>query len=75
MTNLSRFRQPYTRGNPNGEFCLIGEAPGADEQTAYRRGERDTAFVGESGHELDKMLRLGEIDIENCYFTNVYRVT
>ena len=73
ISNLERFRLPYTRGNPNGKYCFVGEAPGHDEWLAFKKGLRDTAFIGESGNLLDKMIGLANIPMEDCYFTNVYK--
>ena len=72
-SNLIKFRLPYTRGNPNGKFCFVGEAPGYDEWRAYKKGLRDTAFIGESGDLLNKMIGLAGIPLDDCYFTNVYK--
>lgn len=57
-----------TRGNVKGPVCLIGEAPGADED------KQGVPFVGASGRELDRML--GEVGIHNdsCWWTNPYKV-
>ncbi|MEK0326402.1 MAG: uracil-DNA glycosylase family protein, partial [Nitrosopumilus sp.] len=62
---------PYTRGNRNGRIVFVGEAPGADEEIAYTAGRSATAFVGSSGNELDSMCCDSNIDIDDCYYTNV----
>lgn len=58
-----------TRGNTSAPICIIGEAPGADE-------DRDgIPFCGSSGKELDKMLTEAGFRSPNteCWFTNVYK--
>ena len=62
---------PYTRGNPHARIVFVGEAPGEDEEKAFTAGRSDTAFVGSSGGELDRMCLDAGIDTSNCYFTNV----
>ena len=62
---------PYTRGNPHGRIVFVGEAPGEDEERAFTAGRSDTAFVGSSGNELDRMCMDAGINTADCYFTNV----
>lgn len=57
--------QVGTRGNPNAEILIVGEAYGSTE---HREGQ---PFVGTSGQELDAMLQEAGLDPANCYFTNV----
>lgn len=57
-----------SRGNPRAPLWFVGEAPGADED---REG---LPFVGSSGKELDRMLSEAGIAVEDCYFTNPYKV-
>jgi DNA polymerase len=45
-----------SRGNPNADLMLIGEAPGAQED------EQGIPFVGRSGRALDQLLR--EVDLD-----------
>lgn len=57
-----------TRGDTRGAVCLIGEAPGADEDQA------GIPFVGASGRELDRMLTEANISGTDCWWTNPYKV-
>ena len=53
----------FSRGNPEGDIMLIGEAPGADEDTY------GIPFCGQSGQLLDNMLK--SIGLEDrVYITN-----
>ena len=53
--HASRTRTVFGVGNPEADWLVIGEAPGAEED---RRGE---PFVGRAGKLLDEMLRaIGE---------------
>jgi len=55
-------------GNPQADWMVIGEAPGAEED---RRGE---PFVGRAGQLLDAMLRaIGLNRAENVYIANVLK--
>jgi DNA polymerase len=55
-------------GNPQAEWMVIGEAPGAEED---RRGE---PFVGRAGQLLDAMLRaIGLSREQNVYIANVLK--
>jgi DNA polymerase len=55
-------------GNPQADWMVIGEAPGAEED---RRGE---PFVGRAGQLLDAMLRaIGLNRTENVYIANVLK--
>jgi len=55
-------------GNPQAEWMVIGEAPGAEED---RRGE---PFVGRAGQLLDAMLRaIGLSRAQNVYIANVLK--
>ena len=55
-------------GNPQADWMVIGEAPGAEED---RRGE---PFVGRAGQLLDAMLRaIGLSRAENVYIANVLK--
>lgn len=56
------------RGDPRSAICLIGEAPGADEDQA------GVPFVGASGRELDRMLDEAGVDRRQCWWTNPYKV-
>lgn len=52
----------------NAKILIVGEAPGETEE---RIG---LPFVGESGKELDRMLRDAGISRNECFLTNVCRV-
>ena len=52
-------------GNPAAKVMLVGEAPGAEEDLAGK------AFVGRSGHLLDKMLAAVGLDRNSCYTCNI----
>ena len=55
-------------GNPQAQWMVIGEAPGAEED---RRGE---PFVGRAGQLLDAMLRaIGLSRAQNAYIANVLK--
>jgi len=65
-------RQTATRpvvgnGNVGAKYFLIGEAPGREED------ESGVPFVGSAGRRLDKLLELANIDINDCYLSNVCR--
>ena len=66
-------RLPFTRGNPYAKIVIVGEAPGADEDAAFREGAKDTAFVGAAGNIGDRILRDAGIPQESVYFTNVVK--
>jgi uracil-DNA glycosylase family 4 len=54
------------RGNPDAEFMIIGEAPGAQEE---KMGQ---PFVGPSGKMVDKQLQRLGIH-RKCWITNVVK--
>ena len=57
-----------SRGNPQAQLMIIGEAPGAKEE------EIGEPFVGRSGKLLDKLLQKAGIDInQDVYFCNVVK--
>lgn len=51
----------------NPDICIVGEAPGADEEVQGR------PFVGRSGKLIDKLLEELGIDRSKCYITNVVK--
>lgn len=57
-----------TRGNCQSPICLVGEAPGADED------QEGVPFVGASGRELDRMLAEAGVPGDVCWWTNPYKV-
>lgn len=52
------------RGNPNANFLIIGEGPGAEED------KQGLPFVGKSGQLLDKILAATKISTEEVLITN-----
>jgi DNA polymerase len=54
-------------GNPQAEWLVVGEAPGADED---RQGE---PFVGRAGQLLNSMLRAIGLAREQVYIANVLK--
>lgn len=54
-------------GPTNAKIMIVGEAPGADEETA------GIPFVGASGKELNRMLQEAGISRSECFVTNVCR--
>ncbi len=57
-----------SRGNPEAQIVIVGEAPGAKEE------ELGEPFVGRSGKLLDQFLENAGIDInQDVYFCNVVK--
>lgn len=54
-------------GNPNADWLIVGEAPGAEED---RRGE---PFVGRAGKLLDEMLRAIGQSRESVFIANILK--
>ena len=57
-----------TRGNVGSAICLVGEAPGTDED------QQGVPFCGASGRELDRMLADANVPTGVCWWTNPYKV-
>ncbi len=55
----------FSDGNPKSKVMIIGEAPGAEEDS------RGIPFCGASGQLLDKMLNSIDLDRNSVYITNV----
>lgn len=55
-------------GNPDADFMLVGEAPGAQEV------EEGEPFVGRAGEELDEILKDIGVDREGLYITNLVKI-
>ena len=55
----------FSRGNPDADIMVIGEAPGRDEDIQGK------PFVGRSGQLLDKMFASIGLTDEHIYITNV----
>ena len=69
-SNSSNFIQKIvvSRGNPEAQIVIVGEAPGAKEE------EIGEPFVGRSGKLLDQLLQNAGIDIsQDVYFCNVVK--
>ncbi len=54
-------------GSKDAKICLIGEAPGKDEEAI------GIPFIGNSGKLLRQLLGNAGIDFNNCYITNVVK--
>lgn len=55
----------FSRGNPDADIMVIGEAPGRDEDMQGK------PFVGRSGQLLDRMFAAIGLTEEHIYITNV----
>lgn len=55
-------------GNKDAKLCLVGEAPGAEEDRLLR------PFVGPAGSVLDTCLHAANLLRGDCYLTNVVKV-
>lgn len=56
---IGRTKVVFYRGNPDARILIIGEAPGADEDT------RGVPFVGKAGHALNDLLSKAGVDPDN----------
>lgn len=63
----SRTQTVFGVGDPNARLCLLGEAPGADED---RTGE---PFVGAAGQLLTKILAACRLRREDVYIANILK--
>lgn len=63
----TRTQTVFGVGNPNARLCLLGEAPGADED---RLGE---PFVGRAGQLLNKILEACGLKRDDVYILNVLK--
>ncbi len=63
----SRTRTVFGVGNPEADWMIIGEAPGAEED---RRGE---PFVGRAGKLLDEILRAIGLDRSTAFIANILK--
>jgi uracil-DNA glycosylase len=63
----TRTQTVFGVGNPKARLCLLGEAPGADED---RLGE---PFVGKGGQLLNKILEACRLKREDVYILNVIK--
>lgn len=55
----------FSRGNPDADLMVIGEAPGRDEDIQGK------PFVGPAGQLLDRMLGAIALGVDDFYVTNV----
>lgn len=63
----TRTKTVFGVGNPQARLCLLGEAPGADED---RQGE---PFVGRAGQLLNRILEACRLRREEVYILNVLK--
>lgn len=63
----SRIQTVFGVGNPDADWLVIGEAPGAEED---RQGE---PFVGRAGKLLDAMLAAIALDRQQAYIANILK--
>ncbi|HDP90503.1 MAG TPA: uracil-DNA glycosylase [Thioalkalivibrio sp.] len=63
----TRTQTVFGVGNPDADWLVIGEAPGAEED---RRGE---PFVGRAGQLLDAMLAAIALDRQQAYIANILK--
>jgi len=63
----SRTQTVFGVGNPDADWMIIGEAPGAEED---RRGE---PFVGRAGKLLDEMLRAVNQGRDRAFIANILK--
>jgi uracil-DNA glycosylase len=65
--STTRTQTVFGVGNPNADWLIVGEAPGAEED---RRGE---PFVGRAGQLLNSMLHAIGLEREQVYIANVLK--
>ncbi|RRQ23126.1 uracil-DNA glycosylase [Thiohalobacter thiocyanaticus] len=65
--HTSRTQAVFGVGNPDADWLVVGEAPGAEED---RRGE---PFVGRAGQLLDAILRAAAQDRKTAYIANILK--
>jgi DNA polymerase len=63
----TRKQTVFADGHPGVELCLIGEAPGADED------EQGLPFVGAAGQLLNRILAACNLQREDVYICNVIK--
>lgn len=63
----TRTQTVFGVGNPRARLCMLGEAPGADED---RQGE---PFVGRAGQLLNKILEACRLRREDVYILNILK--
>jgi uracil-DNA glycosylase family 4 len=66
--HATRTNTVFSRGNPEAALCIVGEAPGQEED------EQGTPFVGRSGKLLDEVLAQLGLDVsKDVYVCNVVK--
>ncbi|MAT65139.1 MAG: uracil-DNA glycosylase [Gammaproteobacteria bacterium] len=65
--HATRTQAVFGVGNPDADWLIVGEAPGAEED---RRGE---PFVGRAGQLLDAILRAAGQDRRSAYIANILK--
>jgi len=64
----TRTKTVFSRGNPKAALCIVGEAPGADEDA------QGLPFVGRAGQLLDKMIgAMGLSPDQDVYVCNILK--
>jgi DNA polymerase len=64
----TRTQTVFARGNPEASLCIIGEAPGADEDA------QGLPFVGRAGQLLDRMIvAMGLDPAKDVYVCNILK--
>jgi uracil-DNA glycosylase family 4 len=66
--HATRTNTVFSRGNPQASLCIVGEAPGQEED------EQGLPFVGRSGKLLDQTLTALGVDVANdIYICNIIK--
>ena len=66
--HASRKNTVFSRGNPQASICIVGEAPGEDEDT------QGIPFVGRSGKLLDETITALSLDpAKDIYVCNIIK--
>jgi DNA polymerase len=66
--HATRIQTVFARGNPEAALCIVGEAPGADEDA------QGLPFVGRAGQLLDKMIvAMGLSPERDVYVCNIIK--
>lgn len=66
--SATRTQTVFARGNPEAQLCIVGEAPGADEDA------QGLPFVGRAGQLLDKMIAAMGLDpARDVYICNILK--
>jgi uracil-DNA glycosylase len=66
--HATRTNTVFARGNPSATLCIVGEAPGEEEDT------QGIPFVGRSGKLLDEILTEAGLDVaKDIYVCNIIK--